>query len=122
MFRELKIGAQTVPMVANGATSIRYRMVFGKDIISEMQGAEADNSKVIPAISELAFIMAMAAKAQNGEADMNLLNYDQYVTWLEAFGPMDLTMASDDIIRLYMGNGETKSKSKKNTRDKQNES
>ena len=35
MYREIKIGNGTFPMSANGATPIRYRMVFGKDLISE---------------------------------------------------------------------------------------
>lgn len=117
MFREIKIGDKTVPMLANGATPIRYRMVFGKDLIQEMQAAGGEGSRGIDAISELAYIMAMAA---DGNQDMNRLNQEMYITWMEGFGPMDVTNSADDIINLYVGNTRTNSKSKKN-KDEQSE-
>ena len=88
MYREVKVGNTTIPMLANGATPIRYRMVFGKDIISEFQMAEEDNGRISSSISELAYIMAMAAEAQEGKISMANLNQESFVDWLEKFeGP-----------------------------------
>lgn len=121
MFKNIEIGGITVPMLANGATPIRYRHVFHKDIITEFQQAQDDYSKVVNSMPELAFIMAMQAKAQDGAIDLNLLNEDKYLEWVEQFGAMDLPMASEQIINLYLGNNATSSEPKKKVKEKQNE-
>lgn len=113
MYKEIKIGDITVPMLANGATALRYRSVFGRDIITELQEAQGDTSKGFNALPELAFIMAMAAKAKAGEVDMSLLNQDMFLEWLEQFDPMDLPMAAEELTNLYTGNGKTNSEPKK---------
>ena len=113
MYKEIKIGGITVPMLANGATPLRYKLVFGKDLMTEFQGAMNDSSKAMDSLPELAFIMAKAAEAKDGKADMNCLNQDIYLDWLERFEPMDIPMASEEIVNLYSGNMETKSEAKK---------
>lgn len=113
MYREIKIGDLTIPMLANGATPIRYRMVFGKDIISEFQRAGNDAGIVSESISELAFIMNKAAEAQNSGKPMTNLNEDSFVEWLEQFGTLDVTMAAEDIVDLFMNNEKTSSEVKK---------
>lgn len=113
MFKEIKVGDTTVPMLANGATALRYKHIFGKDLITEFQGAEQDNAKVIDCIPEIAFIMAMAAEAKEGKVDMNLLSNDMFMTWLEQFDPMDLPNAAEDIVNLYIANSLTSSTPKK---------
>lgn len=121
MFKKLKIGGITVPMLANGATPLRYKQVFHKDIISEFQQAQEDYSKVVNSIPELAFIMAMQAKAQDGGVALNLLDEDAYLEWVEQFGAMDLPIAAEQIINLYLGNNATSSEPKKKVKEKQNE-
>lgn len=118
MYREIKIGNGTFPMSANGATPIRYRMVFGKDLISEFQKVENNYSIAIDTISELAFIMAQAG----AKADMDKLNKNAYVTWLEQFEPFDITNAAEQIVDMYMGNQATSSEVKKKARDAVSES
>lgn len=113
MFREIKIGGIEVPMVANAATPLRYKQYFHKDILKEMQGAESDSGKVTDSLPELAFIMAMQAKAKEGKADMNLLKETDFINWLEQFDPMDIPMAADDIVSLYFGNAITEVETKK---------
>lgn len=113
MFKEVKIGDVTVPMIANGATPYRYRLLFKKDLITEFQNAESDPAKVTACIPELAFIMAKAAESKEGKADMNLLNEETYLSWLEQFGPLDLPLAADDILSLYTGNQITTATPKK---------
>jgi len=120
MYKEIQIGDVTVPMLANGATPLRYKMIFGKDLITEFQGAQSDASKAMDSLPELAFIMAKAAEAreENSDLDMNCLNRDMYISWLEQFGPFDIINASDQIVELYTGNMTTKSVPKK--KDKKN--
>lgn len=112
MYREIKIGNSTIPMSANGATPIRYRMVFGKDLLSEFQSIENNYSIAIDTISELAFIMAKAAD----KSDMDQLNKAAFIDWLEQFEPFDITTAAEEIIDLYMGNTKTTSEVKKKAR------
>lgn len=114
MYREIKVGKRTVPMLANGATPIRYRMTFKKDLINEFQKTEGNNYSIATdTVSELAFIMAKAAE----KADMNKLNFEGYIEWLEQFEPFDLTEALEEIVDLYIGNIETSSEVKKKARD-----
>ena len=113
MYREIKIGKSTIPMSANGATPIRYRMVFKKDLISEFQRVGNNYSVAIDTVTELAFIMAKAGE----KADMDKLNQNAYIAWLEEFEPFDITDAADEIVDLYMGNSQTSSEVKKKARD-----
>lgn len=113
MYKEVEIGKKVVPMLANGATPIRYKMTFGGDLLLEFQQAEKNGALVASSISQLAFIMAKAAE----KADMTKLNVDKYAEWLEQFEPLDLTLASEDIVNLYMGNMESTSEVKKKVKD-----
>lgn len=121
MLKEINIGGITIPMLANGATPIRYKHVFHKDIITEFQQAQDDYSKVVNSIPELAFIMAMQAQNKEVGGDLNLLNEDKYMKWMEQFDPMDLPLAADQIVDLYMGNNVTTSESKKKQKGKQSD-
>ena len=122
MYREIKVGDKSIPMLANGATPIRYRMVFGKDIISEFNQSQDDTEKASSSLSELAFIMAKAAEAFNEKKAMTTLNMESYIEWLEQFEPLDLVLAAESIVNLYMGNGETLSEAKKKAGDAVKES
>lgn len=113
MYKKVKIGDKTVPMLANGATPIRYRMVFEKDILSEFQEAQEDNGKISSSLSELAFIMAKAAEAHDEKKPLANLNQEAFVEWLEQFEPLDLTMAAEELIEVYTGNEKALSEVKK---------
>lgn len=117
MYREIKVGEKSIPMLANGATPIRYRMVFGKDIITEFDKVKNESGKSVDSISELAFIMAKAAESQNEGKPMSNLNNEVFITWLEQFEPLDLTIAAEDIVDLYLGNEQTLSEVKKKAGD-----
>lgn len=122
MFKEVKIGGITVPMLANGATPVRYKLLFKKDIISEFQEAQGNNAKMVDTIPELAFIMAKQAEASEGKADLSRLSMDDYIAWLERFDSMDLPFAAEDIVNLYVGNNETSSEPKKKVKREVKES
>lgn len=121
MFREITIGNKKVPMIANGATPLRYKLLFGKDLITEFQNANGDSSKVVECIPELAFIMAKAAEAKEGKTDMALLNKESYINWLEDFDSFEIPMATEEIIDLYMGNALTTAEPKKKDSARQKE-
>lgn len=114
MFKEIKIGDKNVSLLANGATPIRYRQLFHKDIITQMNsGTNADDA--VEMASELAFIMAMSAD----KADMATLNMDAYYEWLEQFETFDIVQASEDIFAVYVGQEKTTSTAKKKQNAKQ---
>ena len=112
MYREITVGTQSIPMKANAATPIRYRNVFKQDVLNELQTVGDNYSIAIDTISRLAFIMAKAADG----SDMNKLNDDMYVEWLEQFETFDITNAAEEIVGLYVGNAETLSEVKKKAR------
>lgn len=101
MYGVVKIGDKDIEMVANAATPFRFKAVFHKDLIVIMTGGDtAEISEVIP---EIAFIMAKQAE----KADMNKLNIDTFLDWLEQFAPLDVYTASDGIWSVFNGTGET---------------
>lgn len=111
MYGTVKLGEKEVPMIANAATPIRFRQVFGKNLLKYFMGDESQEE--IAAMSgELAYIMAKAGEG----ADMNKLNIDDYISWLEQFDAMvflDPTAVSE-VMNLYQGNTGGDAKAKKN--------
>ena len=111
MFKVIKVGEKEVPMLANAATPIRYRQVFGKNLLKYfMEGTAYD--EIAAAIGELAYIMARAGE----NADMNKLNIDDYIEWLEDFEAaawIDPDVVNE-IMGLYYGNMDGLSRAKKN--------
>lgn len=128
---------RSVSFVANGATSLRYRMIFGRElgddiarILTALQASEgvevnADSDEVdvdqlkkmislidsgeMQAAYQLAYIMNATAEGKN----MRTLDDDSYFDWLEQFEPMELLMHSTDVIGLYLNNRATSSTPKK---------
>lgn len=109
MYREITVGTQSIPMKATGATPIRYRSLFGEDLLSEFSNVESNSSLAIGTISQLAYVMAMSGAG----ADMTKLSKDGYVEWLDQFEPFDLTEAAEAIVDLYIGNTKSTSEVKK---------
>lgn len=101
MYREIKIGDKKVPMKANAATPIRYRQVFGKNLLPYFMGKATDEDAA-EMVGELAYIMAMSGSG----ADMTKLSLDGYVEWLEGFDSMDFVNPDtvQALISLYQGN------------------
>lgn len=110
MYRVIRVGEQDIPMKANAATPIRYRQVFGKNLLPFFIGKASDEDAA-EMIGELAYIMSASA---NG-TDMTKLSYDGYVEWLEGFDPMDFVDANTvtALVNLYQGNEESQTEVKK---------
>lgn len=101
MYGVIKIGGKNIPMKANAATPVRYRQVFGKNLLPYFMGKASDEDAA-EMVGELAYIMAQSAAG----ADMTKLSVDGYVEWLEEFDALDFvdgdTVAA--LIALYQGN------------------
>lgn len=111
-----------VPFLANAATPFRYKSLFGKDLLLLFQKAvNEDGVYNIDFVSELAYVMAMQAKSKTEGKDLNTINRDNMIEWLEQFGGFEMFNHANDIMNVYLGNEGTTSKEKKKVR-KPNES
>lgn len=111
MFREVKIGDKTVPMLALASANIYYKRVFGKDALVLQANAETTGER-IAFYGEMGFIMAKMAEAQGDRAKLLNLGEEQYIEWLEGFDTGAYNAAIKDMAELYEGQQVTKSKSK----------
>lgn len=122
MYGELMLGDKTVPMMVNAATPIRFRNLFGKDLLTTIYEGTREGGVDLTVASdiapELAFIMAKAAE----KADMNALSVEMYLKWLEDFGPLDFVNATEEIFNFYYGDQATTADSKKKVKGQQSES
>ena len=116
MYREVKIGAKTVSLQANGATPLWFKQLFHKDIIAVLNGAD-DIEKVSDAAPELAYVMAKQAE----KADMTKTSREDFMVWLEQFEAMDIIMAANEIMNVYFASKEISAESKKKENGKRSE-
>ena len=100
MFKTIRVGEKELDLSANAATPFRFKQVFKKDLLSTFSSEEKAEKEGFEAVSELAYIMAKHAE----HADMNKLNEEDFINWLEGFEPMDFAEAAEDILGVYMGN------------------
>lgn len=121
MLQTVKIGEKELSLLANAATPIRYKMVFGEDIMvafNQINGKKRDEGEILDISSQLAFIMNKQATCDK-EA-LKGLTKEVYIEWLEDFGPMDFVNASTEIFNTYLGTTGTTSKPK-NVASRRNE-
>lgn len=100
MFKTLTIDGKELALAANAATPFRFKQTFKKDlfyVLGDEKRAEQDG---LETIMQLAFIMAKQAE----KADMNKLNEEEFVNWLEGFGTMAFIDSADEILNAYMEN------------------
>ena len=109
MYKEIQIGGQSVALLANAATPIRYKQVFHRDLIHELADSQKDPSITVSITPNLAYLMAQQA----AKVDMMALNEDTFITWLEKFEATDFIGASDGIWAVWSGTAATEAKPKK---------
>ncbi len=103
MYKSIEYKGKKLEFLSNAGTVIRYRQVFHKDVLvdlKKLKNAMADNeitSEATEVIPQLAYIMMMAADRQ---INMNKLNYDSYIEWIEKWEPQDFAIVGDlfDIV------------------------
>lgn len=113
MKKNIKVGEKELNLLANAATPIRYKMVFGDDIMvvfNQINNNKRDSGEILDITSQLAYIMNCQAECDKNE--LKNLSRETYIEWLEEFEAMDFVNSSEAIINAYLGTTDTTSKSK----------
>jgi len=95
MYREIRIGSKTVPMLANAASSWRYSQCFHEDFLKATQNS--DETEATNIFERLGYVMARQAE----KGDLSKLSEEDFYVWLEQFDASDYTDALADIADLY---------------------
>ena len=98
MYKTIAIDGREMELAANAATPFRYKQVFHQDLFAVFGNEKRAEEEGAEAVMRLAYIMAKQAE----KADMNKLNEDEFITWLEDFSAMAFVDAAEDIINAYM--------------------
>lgn len=98
MFKKVEIDGKEMELAANAATPFRYKQIFKKDLFAILGDEKRAMEEGIESIAELAFVMAKQAEKTN----MNKLSYEEFLNWLEGFGPMAFVNSAEDILAVYM--------------------
>ncbi len=118
MYAEIKLNTAkgdvvTVPMLATASTPIRFKMMYGKDLMSgilttNINGDGFDMS-VVEIVSQLAFLMSMQA----AKADITTLDVNKYIAWLDDFDSNAFIDNANEILSVYIKSRNNTSKAKK---------
>lgn len=97
---------RTVPLLATASTPIRFKQLFGKDLLS---GIIVDGDFDLDIISKLAYLMTNQAN----KTDLQTLNMEKYIDWLDQFDSMAFMNTTQDIFNVYVRSEEKSSQAKK---------
>lgn len=113
MRKTLVIGDKNIEMEANGATAFRFKKIFAPlDLFKQFVTAPETPDEVAAQMEVsqmLAFVMAKQAEG----VDMNKLNEDKFIEWLEQFDGGDLLEVLDEVVEVWQSSKKTTSKPKK---------
>ena len=98
MYKKITVDGKEMEFAANAATPFRYKQVFHKDLLAIFSNEEKAQSEGVEAVTELAYIMSKQAE----KADMNKLNYEEFINWLEDFSPMAFVETAEEILNVYV--------------------
>lgn len=113
MQKNIIIDGKEVPMRASAATPVRYRNLYGKDLLMDMNKlTEAFNAKSLDTASlesfeRIAYVMAKSAASD--DADFPETELD----WLDQFEMMSIYEVLPQIIELWSINTKQLNSSKK---------
>ena len=111
MYNVVKIGDKDVPMLAMASVDIYYRNIFHEDPI-KLQTKDPDEGDLINFVLKMAFVMAKFAELKDRK-EMNKLNEDSFLDWLDGFERADLLNALVDARLTYEGQSITVADAKK---------
>ena len=98
MFKTIAIDGKEMSVAANAATPFRYKQVFHQDLFAVFGNEKRAEEEGAEAVMRLAYIMHNQAE----KADMNKLNEEAFIEWLEGFSAMAFVNAADEIVNTYM--------------------
>ena len=98
MYKTIEIDGKELSVAANAATPFRYKQVFHQDLFAVLGNEKRAEEEGAEAVMKLAYIMHNQAE----KADMNKLNEEGFIDWLEEFSSMAFINAVDDIVNVYM--------------------
>lgn len=97
MQKDIVIGNETIPMKATAGTALRYRQVFGGDLLLELANVKkAKDITAVEPVQKLAYIMAVSAGENKERA-----SFKDYMEWLDNFETVDLMEALPKVVYLY---------------------
>lgn len=105
MNKKIMVDGTEMELSANAATPFRFKQVFNKDLLAVFADEKKAQTEGLEAVSELAYIMNKQAEG----ADMSKLSFDDFIKWLEGFGPMAFVDASESIVEAYTDSTATSS-------------
>lgn len=107
MTKDITIGGAVVKMSGNAATAIRFKQVFGADLLRSFseQGENLDINIVL----QLGYVMYLQASG----SDFVGVGAGDFLTWLEGFETMDMFNAAKDIVSVWIDTNKTAVKAKK---------
>ena len=104
MYGKVMIGSHEVEFLANAATPFRYTQIFKDDFMGEIT-TDLTDAKATSVFSRLAYVMA----CQADKKDMDKLNGESCLKWLEKFEFQDFVGALPEIAAIYAGTAQTNS-------------
>lgn len=113
MRRVVKIGEKDLDLLATATTPIRYKSVFGGDVmvaITQIHDGKREIVEAIDIITQLAYIMNRQAECS--KEVLAKLSKEDFLDWLEDFGSMAFINAAMDIMDVYLETTESKSQPK----------
>lgn len=107
MEKIITVDGKEMRMVANGATPLVYRTIFGRDVFEDLSSAIKDDQlKDVSSIERLAYVLGRQGESIDKDTSLE--------EWLGSIDdPMALFMAAGDIVTLWVGNRQTISTAKK---------
>lgn len=111
MYNVIKIGEKDVPMQCMASVDNYYRNIFHEDAI-KLQTRELDEGDLINFVLRMGFVMAKFAELKDHK-EMNKLNEDAFIEWLDGFERTDMFNALVDVRKTYEGQSVTQSDAKK---------
>lgn len=106
MRKTLLIDGNEMEFAANAATPIRFKQIFGEDLMRMTQGDDAD---YYGTVTKLAYVMHAQAV---GEGYKNM-SFEAFAEWLEGFTSMAFMDVADELVNIWTGSEETTSTPKK---------
>lgn len=97
MFKKVTIDGNELEFTANAATPFRYKQVFKSDLFYVLSDEKRAEEQGAEAIMRLAYIMNKQAE----KADMNKLNEEDFISWLEGYSALAFINAADEIMSVY---------------------